>query len=188
MNGSRGIRINLASEPLKNTRFFRALLAVLLFLLAGALLLDAGLFIRQQTRAGRMGKQAISLRESAEGARLEAKRLESRAKELAGRDRAEVEFVNDIILGKSFSWVGFLQRLEESLPSSSAIVSLAPASAGSDGAEVTMTAVFRNLNDLLSFIRNLNARGFVRVRLVSERNDGFGRIEAQIAVVYAGTF
>lgn len=187
MNGIRGIRINLASEPLKNTRFFRALMALLLVALAGVLLPTVVLSVRQQIRAVRLGKEAASLRESVAAAREEAGRLEARGKELIARKKAEVEFANDIIFRKSFSWVGLLSRLEEALPSSSTVVALMPASAGESGAEVTMTAVFRDLNDLLGFIRNLYARGFSRVRLISEKSDDAGRLEAQIAVTYEGT-
>jgi len=187
MNGKRGIRINLASEPLKNARFFRALLAVLLAALAGVLVPAVAHFVRQQARAGRLGREAASLRESVEAAREEAKRLESQGKELAGQEKAGVEFVNDIIFRKSFSWVGLLSRIEEALPPSSAVVAIAPASVGGAGADVTMTALFRDLNDLLGFIRNLQARGFSRVRLISEKKDDAGRLEAQIAVTYEGT-
>jgi len=188
MNGSRGININLAGEPLKNTRFFRAAAAVLLVSLAGALLLGVGLLVRHQGRAGKLGEQAAALRESTAEARLQAKRLESRAKELSERRKADVDFVNEVILRKSFSWVELLSRLEEALPSSSVVVSLSPSSSsGGAKAEAAMTAVFPGLNDLLRFIRNLYSRGFSQVRLISEKKDGFGRLEAQIAVVYEGT-
>ncbi|MBN2200080.1 MAG: hypothetical protein JW747_09570, partial [Candidatus Aminicenantes bacterium] len=82
MNGIRGIRINLASEPLKNTRFFRALMALLLVALAGVLLPTVVLSVRQQIRAVRLGKEAASLRESVSAAREESGRLEARGKEL----------------------------------------------------------------------------------------------------------
>ena len=188
MKNNRGLRINLASEPLRNVRFFRTLLAALAVLLAGVGLLAAGLFVHQQVRGSRLGRDAAALRQSVETARLETKRLESRARELAKRDKAGVDFANDVILRKSFSWVELLSRLERALPSSSAVVSLAPSAVKGARAEVAMTAVFRNLNDLLAFIRNLYARGFTRVRLVSEGKNGLGQLEAEIAVVYEGTF
>jgi hypothetical protein len=144
------------------------------------------LFIGHRTEAAKLAREAASLRQSVEAARAESKRLEAQARELASRSKAGVDFANEVILGKSFSWVGLLSRLEESLPPESAVVSLAPASAGDARAEVTLTAVFRNLNDLLSFVNNLYARGFSRVRLVSEKSDGHGRLEAQIAVTYEG--
>jgi hypothetical protein len=106
---------------------------------------------------------------------------------LAKKGKAQVDFMNDLILRKSFSWVGLLSRLEEALPASGAVTSLNPAFSGGSKAEVTMTAVFQSLNDLLTFIQNLNARGFSSIRLISEGKNGAGQLESEIAVVYEGT-
>lgn len=187
MNGSRGVSINLASEPLRNNRFFRATAGALAVLLVGVMAAAGWLFVRHRSEALKLAREAASLRASVEAARTETERLESQARELASRHKPDVDFANELILGKSFSWVGLLSRLEEALPSESAVISLAPASAGGARAEVTLTAVFRNLNDLLGFVNNLYGRGFSRVRLVSEKSDGHGRLEAQIAVTYEGT-
>ncbi len=188
MSNNRPLRVNLASEPLRNVRFFRTLFVALVVLLAGAASLAAGLFIGQQVRDGRLAREAASLRRSVETARLETKRLESRAREMTARDRSTVDFANDLILRKSFSWVDLLYRLEQALPASSAVVSLAPTAVGGARAEVSLKAVFRNLNDLLAFIRNLYSRGFTQVRLASEGRNDLGQLEAEITVVYEGTF
>jgi Tfp pilus assembly protein PilN len=187
MRNHRPIRINLASEPLQNKRFFRAMLALLIVLITVIGLAAGRSFFRFQVRNRRLGTEADRLTRSLETARSEASRFRSKIQDLTKKDSSEVNFLNDLILRKSFSWVGLLSRLEEALPASSSITSLSPAFSGGSKAEVTLTAVFQNLNDLLTFIQNLQARGFSRIRLVREGKNGHGRLESEIAVIYEGT-
>jgi len=187
MRNNRPVRINLASEPLQNKRLFRAMLALMLALVTVIGLAAGWSFIRFQIKYRRLGGEAARLTRSLETARSEASRFRSRALDLTKKDKSEVDFLNDLILRKSFSWVGLLSRLEEALPASGSITSLSPAFSGGSKAEVTLTAVFQNLNDLLAFIQNLQARGFSRIRLVSEGKNGYGQLESEIAVIYERT-
>jgi Tfp pilus assembly protein PilN len=187
MRNNRTIRINLASEPLQNKRLFRALLALLLVLVVGVGFVAGWSFVRQQVRSRRLAVEAAGLERSMESARFESSRFHTRALDLSKKEKAQVDFMNDLILRKSFSWVGLLSRLEEALPASGAVTSLNPAFSGGSKAEVTMTAVFQSLNDLLTFFQNLNARGFSSIRLISEGKNGYGQLESEITVVYEGT-
>ena len=187
MRNNRPVRINLASEPLENKRLFRALLALVLVLIAVVGLAGGWSFIRFQVKNARQRAEAVRLERALETARSEASRFRSRVQDLTKKQQGEVEFLNDLILRKAFSWVSLFSRLEDSLPPSGSVSSLSPAFKGGAKAEVTLTAVFQNLNDLLAFIQNLQARGFSDIRLVSEGRNGYGLLESEIAVVYEGT-
>jgi Tfp pilus assembly protein PilN len=187
MRNNRPVRINLASEPLENKRLFRATLALSLALIAVLGLAAGWSFIRFQVHNRRLIAEASGLARSLETARSEGSRFRTGAQDLIKKEKSEVDFLNDLILRKSFSWVGLLSRLEEALPASGSVTSLSPTFSGGSKAEVTLTAVFQNLNDLLAFIQNLQARGFSRIRLVSEGKNGYGQLESEIAVIYEGT-
>ena len=186
MRNGRPVRINLASEPLENKRLFRTLLALALVLIAVVGLAAVWSFVRFQVKNGQQGAEASRLERSLETARSEESGFRSRIQDMTKQQKGEVDFLNDLILRKSFSWVGLLSRLEEALPLSGSVSSLSPAFKGGAKAEVTLTAVFQNLNDLLAFIQNLQARGFSDIRLVSEGKNGYGLLESEIAVVYEG--
>jgi len=186
MRNNRPVRINLASEPLENKRLFRTLLALALVLIAVVGLAAGWSFVRFQVKSSRQGAEAARLESSLETARSESSRFRSRVQDLTKKHKGEVDFLNDLILRKTFSWVELLSRLEDSLPPSGSVSSLSPAFKGGAKAGVTLTAVFQNLNDLLAFIQNLQARGFSDIRLVSEGKNGYGLLESEIAVVYEG--
>jgi Tfp pilus assembly protein PilN len=187
MKNNRPLRINLASEPLQNKRLFQAGLALMLVFITVIGVAAGWSFIRFLVQNHRLGAEAARLTRSLETARSEASRFRTRAQDLTKKEKSEVDFLNDLIHRKSFSWVGLLSRLEEALPASGSVTSLSPAFSGGSKAEVTLTAVFQNLNDLLAFIQNLQARGFSRIRLVSEGKNGYGQLESEIAVIYEGT-
>ena len=186
MNHNRPVRINLASEPLQNKRLFRTLLATGLVLLAVLGLAGGWRFVGFQVKNRRWRAEAARLERSLETARAQSSGFHFRVQDLAKKNQAEVDFLNDLIRRKAFSWVGLLSRLEEALPASGSVTSLSPAFSGGAKAEVSLTAVFQNLNDLLAFIQNLQARGFSQIRLVSEGKNGYGLLESEIAVMYEG--
>jgi Tfp pilus assembly protein PilN len=113
----------------------------------------------------------------------EQRRLSAKAKEAAKKDRHRVDMVNSIILKKSFPWTDLLSRLEDCLPDSSYILSLAPTLVDDARVRVRFKVVSQNLDELLKLINNLEAKKF-NPRSESEERSNRGELTSEITVSY----
>ncbi len=175
--------VNLASRPKRNRRFFFSAAAVLAVLALLTGWLGLGSFLRAK------GIQASSSRETArlETGRAGQDRLraarESEALQLKIRLKDKVEALNQGLIMKGFSWTEFFDLLEEALPASSYISSMAPVSSVDGKLEVRFKVVSPDLRDVLKLIQSLaDATG--RTPLVQNEVRAGGQTISEITLTY----
>ena len=133
----------------------------------------------QQTRASiRKTERMISATQRDE------KRLARRVEEVAKSRKNRVEVVNSIILKKSFSWIEFFSDLEESLPDSSYIISLAPSLTEKSKMLLNLRVASSNVDDLLKLIDNLDALKFGEIKILAETQNDRGLLISEISLSY----
>jgi Tfp pilus assembly protein PilN len=178
------IRLNLATRPLRNRRFFRTAFAASVLILAGL----AALAVFLSVKYGLAHNEA-----RAEGVRLDAgivqaggatAAFQSKAAAAALADQDTIDLVNAVIMRKSFSWTGLLSELEGALPESSYITSLAPNFVGESAVDLRIKVVSRSLDDLLALVDRLTERKFTRIRVEGETTDERGQILSEITFSY----
>jgi hypothetical protein len=98
--------------------------------------------------------------------------------------KGKVDLINSIILGKSFSWIEFLSDLENSLPDSSYIVSMAPTLAKDSKVQLSFKVVYSSVDDLLELYNNLKALKFNQIRIISEAENERGLLLSEISLNY----
>jgi len=178
------LNLNLASLPLKNRRLFFLLfsLGALSFVAVSVL----GGIIYSRYSSGRAGiqKTLLETKVRLNEAQREEKQFSARIEEIQKAGTPEVEFLNNLIFQKSFSWMDFFAALEESLPESGYIVSLTPYPVDGTAMEVRFEAAFANLNDLLKFITKLDTTGFRNINIISESRTEEGFLLSEISVRY----
>jgi hypothetical protein len=98
--------------------------------------------------------------------------------------KGKVDLINSIILGKSFSWIEFLSDLENSLPDSSYIVSMAPTLAKDSKVQLSFKVAYSSVDDLLELYNNLKALKFNQIRIISEAENERGLLLSEISLNY----
>jgi len=160
--------VNLASRPLRNRRFFFALVsliaAVFLFLTA----LSAFSIFRNSGREKSARGSLARMEQMTQRVQKEKDEWSLKIRNLSREDKDRIGSTNGIILKKSFSWVDFFSRLEEALPAASFISWMAPLQASEGKLAVRFRVVSLNLNDLLALIQKLASLGFKDISVKNE--------------------
>ena len=182
------IRLNLASRPLRNTRFYRVCLVGLAFLLVILAFLAGFFFIKYGFKDRRARSSLRTVETKMQQVRAEQTRFKTQTDAVAKAEKGRVDLVNSIIFRKSFSWNAFLSELENALPDQSYITSLAPTFVGEASLDLRIKVVSKSLDDLLALINNLSARDFKRIRVESESADEGGQLITEITFNYGRTF
>jgi Tfp pilus assembly protein PilN len=178
------IRLNLASRPLRNRRLF--LFAGGGLVLAAFVALFLGVFIFSHFALKLRGARSELARvnQAMQSARREKSASLLKVQEARARNQRAVDFANAIILEKSFSWAEFLSRLEEGLPDSSFILSLAPVAVESQSVQFRLKVASAGLNDQLALINKLLELNFSRIRVETEDVDDRGFLTSELVVSY----
>ena len=176
--------LNLASHPLRNRRFFYLLLSSLAVVLLFISFLAGKIFVEykakaQETRASI--KRADKLIKDAQGDEGD---FSARIEDITIKYKGKVDLINTIILGKSFSWIEFLSDLENSLPDSSYIVSMAPTLAKDSKLQLSFKVAYSSVDDLLELYNNLKALKFNQIRIISEAENNRGLLLSEISLTY----
>ena len=182
MNGKKA-KVNLASHPLRNRRFFFALLASAagIFLLVAALtLLSAA---KSRSREAALRDSLDRMTGLTRTAQKEKDDWSLQVRDLSKKYRDVLGSINDIILAKAFSWVDFFSGIEEALPAGSFISSIAPVQALEGKIELRFKVVSQNLNDLLALIQKLNALGFKNISVKNEASQD-GQLISEILLTH----
>lgn len=183
---ARKISVNLAARPLRNRRFFFALIGgeVALFLIVAGL--SGSLLVSSRAKEKRLSASlAAVVRESA-AARRDRDTWVGQIREWAKTYRNAVDALNAVIVDKHFSWVDFFSRLEEAMPAGGVIIQMTPLVARGGSLDVRFKAVCPSLEDLLSFIEKLNGRGFKNISVRQESQLG-GQWVSEILFTYERT-
>ncbi|MFZ2053202.1 MAG: hypothetical protein WAU81_03295 [Candidatus Aminicenantales bacterium] len=176
--------VNLATRPLRNRRLFFLLggmlgLAFLVTSLVAVIIFFQFSLKKRVVKAG-LHETDASIR----AAQTEEKRLAARVKEAVGKDQDIIDTINGIILKKSFSWTDFLSKLEECLPDSSYILSLAIPQIDNTRIQSRVKIVSQSLDDLLDLINRLQDLNFSRPRVETEERNDQGQLVSEISVTY----
>ena len=182
------INLNLATHPRRNRRFYFFLLGVAGTLLVAVTATAITIFLNYFIEGQRERASLAQVEETTLELQREEKSISTRNSEAAKILQDNVDTLNDIIMKKSFSWTEFLSRLEECLPGSSYILSLAITDVDETEIQFRFKVVSANLNDLLSLINNLQGSQFKDIRVESEEKDDRGRLLSEILVTYERTF
>ncbi len=180
----RRLNVNLATRPLRNRRLFFLLggLLGLAFLVTSlvAVVIFFQFSLKISTTRDGLRKADASIR----AAQTEQKRLAARVKEAVGKDQDIIDTINGVILKKSFSWTDFLSKVEECLPDSSYILSLAIPQIDNTRIQFRIRVVSRDLEDFLALINSLLKLNFNQPRLESEERNDRGQLVSEISVTY----
>jgi len=178
------IGLNLASRPLRSRRLYFSLGGLVGALLVVSTVLAVIFFFRFHLKTRALKSRLAEIETRLTASQREERRFSGRTREAVKKDQDKVDLVNSVILRKTFSWMEFLSRLEESLPASSYIMSLNPQEVGGVSAQFRFKVVSRSLEDLLGLITNLQARKFSQIRVESEEKTSQGQLMSEISVSY----
>jgi len=180
----RRLNLNLATRPLRNRRLFLLLGGLLALVFLVIALLAVFLFLRFTWKKSVVQGDLKKADQTIKAAQSEQKRLDTRVKEAAQKDRGLIDTINSIILRKSFSWTDFLSKLEECLPDSSYILSMAPTLVDDTRIQFRFRVVSQSLDDLLTLINKLQESKFSRPRVETEERNDRGQLTSDISVTY----
>ena len=176
--------LNLATQPLVNRNLFFILCGFLIVLIV-ALAVHSGLtYFKYSGKDLDTGVQTLDLEKKKDGMQDEEKRLNALIQETDIEYRYRIDLLNEIILRKSFSWTDFLSDLEQILPGSCHIVSLAPSPRPNQTMKVVLTLVSPVLQDVITFINSLHQQGFRNVRPEGESRAENGDLLVRMSFVY----
>jgi Tfp pilus assembly protein PilN len=184
------VRLNLATKPLESHRRFLAGASATAFV-AAAVFVALGWHVytaREAAAEGRARKEKLS-REFAkyEAQRTELERYFSQKNIKSIHDRAD--FINGIIVVRSFNWTQMFMDLERILPGGVRIISIAPKQV-SGHVEVDLTFGAASDELKLKFMRALEtSKQFSDVREQSEVTPTAGSApSSDVKVVHLSTF
>lgn len=178
------IRLNLATRPLRNRRFYRTAFAGSVLVLAGLAALSLFLFVKYGLAHRKARAEVSDLQARIARAGGETSKFQSTTAAAANADKEKVDLVNTVIMRKTFSWTALLSELEGALPESSYITSLAPNFAGESAVDLRIRVISRDLDDLLALVDRLKERKFTRIRVDGESTDERGQIASEITFSY----
>jgi hypothetical protein len=117
----------------------------------------------------------------------EETRLNTQIQDLNIKYMKKIDLINSFILRKSFSWIDFLTALENSLPGSSYILSMAPSFKGGSRIEIRFRVATPNLDELFEFISQLESQGFTDLRVMREAPARDRYLISEISLSYEKT-
>jgi Tfp pilus assembly protein PilN len=180
------IRTNLSTRPFYNERAVHLVLLALAIVVAGATIFNVSRVIRYSrsdtelaTQATRDEARAAELRQQA--SRLRAS-VDPRQIDFASSDAREA---NDLIDRRTFSWTELFNRLETTLPDEVHITAVKPHIDRDRGILLTINVLARGVDDMNTFIENLESTGaFGHVRVGEEHPNEQGLFESVLEAPY----
>ena len=184
MTGMPPLDLNLATRPLRNRRLYKALAGGLVLLIAVLAGLSVFVFLKYGGEASRLKASGIAAKATQDQARGEQRQLAAniRKAESAGRER--VDLVNGIILKKTFLWTALFSELEQALPGPSYLTALTPTFLADGSVAMHIRVTSRSLEEFMTFIDNLTARGFKNIQVGDETRSDEGRLIMEIDLRY----
>lgn len=184
MNHQRFVKINLASQPVRNRRLFHLLLSVVGVGILVLALAAGRTFLSYEKKHSEVHSSLVQVQELIRENQRTHRKFSREIQNLAQNYQKKIDRVNEIIYKKSFSWVEFLSGLEYSLPSSCYIVSLSPSQKGNSQLKVRFQVVSPHLDDLLKLIERMEAQNFKDIRVISESKNEKGDLISDISLTY----
>jgi Tfp pilus assembly protein PilN len=180
------IRSNLATRPFYNERAVQLVLLSIGLIALVATVFNVTSIVQLSQRDTRLATQASRDEATAVDMRARAAKLRAtidpRVLEMAAADAQQA---NELIDRRTFSWIDLVNRLEATLPDDVRITSIRPKIDPKRGTVVTLVVVARNVDDINTFIGNLDATGaFSELAKKEERVDEQKELVAALETVY----
>jgi Tfp pilus assembly protein PilN len=180
------IRTNLSTRPFYNERIVHVWLIALAVIVAAATAFNASRVLKYSQSDTRLATQASRDETRATDLRQQAARLRSsvdpRQVDFAAADARQA---NDLIDRRTFSWTELFNRFETTLPDDVRIASVRPHVDRDQGIVLSINVLARNVDDVNSFIQNLESTGaFKNVRPAEEHNDDAGLLISSLEAIY----
>lgn len=187
MNMQSHVNLNLATHPVRNRKLFFSLISLLgglflLFLVAGSIT-----FWSYRGKVRELQADMATIDSAVLAAQRADLRYTNQIDSMRVAHKGKVDFINNIIFEKSFSWTEFLSRFERILPESCYIVSLVPAIQDNTDVVVRFKVACPNLDALLTLINALNELGYRNVRLMHESRGEQGLFIYEMSLRYERT-
>jgi Tfp pilus assembly protein PilN len=182
------LRTNLSTRPFYNERLVHLVLLLAAVLVAAVTVLNVLTLVR-------LSRQNTTLSAAIRDDRTAADDFTRRARDTRqGLDKerltvlaAAAREANALIDGRTFSWTGFLNQIEATLPPDVMLASIRP-EVTEEGTKITLGVVARRSVDIDEFIEKLEATGqFDRglQRQVSPAEDG--QVQGTVDILYVPT-
>jgi hypothetical protein len=178
------LSLNLASHPLRNRRFFYLILSSLAIALLLISFFAGKIFVEYKAKAQETRASVKRTDKLIKDVRRDEEDFSAKIEDAIIKYKGKVDLINSIILGKSFSWIEFLSDLENSLPDSSYIVSMAPTLAKDSKVQLSFKVAYSSVDDLLELYNNLKALKFSQIRIISEAENERGLLLSEISLNY----
>jgi len=178
------ISLNLATNPLRNRRFFLLLVYVLVGILLFVSFFTGKIYFIFRYKTLNLRNSIMRTDQLIRNAQSEERKLTGLLQETIKENKGKVDLVNIIILRKSFSWIEFLSNLEKSLPDSSCIVSLAPTLTDDSRMQLRFKVAYPQLDDLIEFLNNLKSLRFYQIKIINEARNQRGFFVSEISLTY----
>jgi len=180
----RKLNLNLASNPLRNRRFFYLLFSLLIAAVLLVSFFAEKNFLKYRNEAKKIKVSISTTDQMTKNAQRDEKNHSTMIESAALKYEPKVDLINSIILRKSFSWIQFFSDLESSLPDSSYIVSMEPVLAEHSRLQLRLKIATSSVNDLLELIDNLKELKFDQIRMRSENLRENGMLVSEISLSY----
>ena len=187
MKKQKRVDLNLATYPSRNRRFFYFLFGILSVLILAVSAIGAYTFWTYSAKNKNFQGRSAQVERMIHEAKRDETRFTTQIEEATKIYQRKVDLLNTLILKKSFSWMEFLSALEEALPPSCYIESLAPTLLDNGKMEVRLKVVAPNLDELLKLNRNLYEKNFTGIRIMSESANEAGLLIGEITLIYERT-
>jgi Tfp pilus assembly protein PilN len=182
------LRPNLATRPFYNERLVHLVLALVAVIVGAITVLNVVTLVR-------LSRQNTTLSAAIRDDRSAADDYTKRARDTRqGLDKerltvlaAAAREANTLIDGRTFSWTGFLNHIEATLPPDVMLASIRP-SVDAAGTKITLGVVARRSIDIDEFIEKLEATGaFDRglQKQVSQADEG--QVQGTVEILYVPT-
>lgn len=180
----RRINLNLATHPLRNRKLFYFIASSLglIFLLVS--LLAGSIYFSYKSKFKKIDSSIMEIDQSIRKIQRMERQYTTRIENTAKEHKGMIDLINSLIFRKSFSWIDFLSCLEDSLPDSSYIVSLAPTLTDDLKMNVRLGVVSQSLDDLLKLINNLETLKFKQIKVLNEARNDQGSLRSEISLTY----
>jgi len=181
------IHTNLSTKPFYNERRVQTLLLIVAVLVVAATSFNVSRVVgysrsdtRLATQASRDEARAADLRKQA--AQLRAS-VDPKQVDFASADARQA---NDLIDRRTFSWTELFNQFERTLPDEVRITSVKPRADPVYGTVIRINVVARGVDDVSSFMANLEATGaFTNLRPAEEHINDRGELESALETAYA---
>ena len=180
------IRTNLATRPFYNERAVGLWLLLVAVVVAAATLFNISSVIGYSRSDTELAMQASRDEARAADLRQQASRLRATV------DPRQIEFAstearqaNDLIDRRTFSWTELFNRLETTLPDDVHITAVKPHIDRERGIVLTINVLARSVDDMNTFIENLESTGaFGHVQVGEEHPTEQGLFESVLEAPY----